>query len=725
MATGTKTGNTVDSFEGKFCVYITYTTTETETSYRIQSNYYLKAVTALKKNSIVSWGMTYDLSGSTTGNFTGDTPNVSAGTTLLKFTRDKTFTKGTAAQKYSVTCSIHNSIFPEAAEISKATISFTIPALKSWSVKYNANNGSGAPAAQTKYYGKTLTLSGTKPTRTGYTFTKWNTAAGGSGTNYSAGGSYTANASLTLYAQWSINTYTLTYNAGGGSVSPASKSVTYNAAYGTLPVPVRAGYTFNGWYTAASGGTEVTSATKMGAGNTTIYAQWTLIPYSISYDLDGGTVSPSNPVSYSIETAAFSLNNPYKEHFRFGGWTGTGLSAASQSVTVPKGSTGNRSYTALWERAYWPPVLTLKIARRASESSVDDDSGTIPYVSFTWAEGSDDGSVVTPDCYDILFTNQADPAEVYSLTDQPLTVSPVTRKLDSITLAANKSFDVSVILHQTGFPDVTATDYISQAYFAIDINPDGTGIAFGKPSTQEGFECNMPASFADRNSVIRALFDFVYPVGSYYETSDMSFDPNVTWGGTWYKEIEGQVHISAGSTYNISGADTTSVVGAETRVGTNNGGVKTVALTPAQTAMKEHHHTYSKSATTTKDHTLVASEIPAHTHGSKSLTGLFNIRKWATSSSAGHEVTYTSGIVSVADVTASAYGNANSSYNPNSMDRVTIDATHTHSSVGGGGGHSHGISLTTTNTSDTTDANGSAHNNMQPYIVVNRWHRVA
>lgn len=80
----------------------------------------------------------------------------------------------------------------------------TVSALQSWSVTYNANGGSGAPASQTKYYGKTLTLSSSTPTRSGYTFQGWATSASGS-VAYKAGASYTGNAALSLYAIWKAN----------------------------------------------------------------------------------------------------------------------------------------------------------------------------------------------------------------------------------------------------------------------------------------------------------------------------------------------------------------------------------------------------------------------------------------------------------------------------------------------------------------------------------------
>ncbi len=76
---------------------------------------------------------------------------------------------------------------------------------KTYAVRYNANGGSGAPGTQTKIYGTNLILSSTIPTREGYTFKSWNTNADGSGTAYSAGGTYSANTGVTLYAQWTLN----------------------------------------------------------------------------------------------------------------------------------------------------------------------------------------------------------------------------------------------------------------------------------------------------------------------------------------------------------------------------------------------------------------------------------------------------------------------------------------------------------------------------------------
>lgn len=96
---------------------------------------------------------------------------------------------------------------------SSTTLSFdvSVPAWTSYTVSYNANEGSGAPTSQTKWKDQALTLSSTKPTRTGYTFVNWNTKSDGSGKSYSAGGSYTENSAATLYAIWRENILTVIY----------------------------------------------------------------------------------------------------------------------------------------------------------------------------------------------------------------------------------------------------------------------------------------------------------------------------------------------------------------------------------------------------------------------------------------------------------------------------------------------------------------------------------
>lgn len=172
----------------------------------------------------------------------------------------------------------------------KATFSgtVTVGALTSYTVSYNANGGSGAPSSQTKYYGKTLTLSTTTPTRTGYKFSGWATSSTSTTVAYKAGGSYTANAAATLYAVWVAETpFVITYDANGGSGAPSSQNKTVGVAI-TLSTtkPTRTNYRFAGWSTnsAATFAPYAAGATFTIDADVTLYAVWHTSIYD-SYDL--------------------------------------------------------------------------------------------------------------------------------------------------------------------------------------------------------------------------------------------------------------------------------------------------------------------------------------------------------------------------------------------------------------------------------------------------------
>ena len=153
-----------------------------------------------------------------------------------------------------------------------------IDAKQSSTVSYNANGGSGAPGSQTKWYGEILTLSSTRPTRNGYTFVGWATSSGGSAV-YQPGGKYGDDKSVTLYAVWSTDSYTITYNANGGSGAPAAQTKKHDAViYLSSTKPTRSGYTFNGWGTAPGSTTVAYAAGALYAANAsiTLYAIWSV-----------------------------------------------------------------------------------------------------------------------------------------------------------------------------------------------------------------------------------------------------------------------------------------------------------------------------------------------------------------------------------------------------------------------------------------------------------------
>jgi len=153
-----------------------------------------------------------------------------------------------------------------------------------------------------------------------------------------------ADGSLEVTYQYARNSYNLTWNANGGELSGEYTSglVKFGATI-TAPMVARTNYDFDGW--------DEEPANTMPAEDKTYTAQWTAINYTISYDLAGGSVASANPTGYTVESSAFTLNNPTKANYVFAGWTGTDLASATISVTIPAGSTGNRSYTATWTPA--------------------------------------------------------------------------------------------------------------------------------------------------------------------------------------------------------------------------------------------------------------------------------------------------------------------------------------------------------------------------------------
>ena len=126
--------------------------------------------------------------------------------------------------------------------------SIRVEAKPSYKITFNGNGGSGAPSSQTKWYGESLTLSSTKPTKTGYAFKGWSTSSSATSATWSAGGTYTRNESSTLYAVWQAKTYTISYNANGGSGAPKSQTKTHGKDLTLSSTkPTRTNYNFEGW----------------------------------------------------------------------------------------------------------------------------------------------------------------------------------------------------------------------------------------------------------------------------------------------------------------------------------------------------------------------------------------------------------------------------------------------------------------------------------------------
>ena len=189
----------------------------------------------------------------------------------------------------------------------------------SYKANYAANNGSSTPTQATVNYDATYTLPAAI-SRSGYTFAGWKT---GAESNRAASSSFTWNytADTTFTAQWTVNSYTLTYNLDGGTIAnnPTTVSVTYDASY-DLKIPAKTNYTFNGWYSDSNKATLIlTTGTWQLTSVNNLYAKFTINGYNLTYNTNGigGTGKTYSTV---IVGTTPTIPIPKAVGYTFNGW---------------------------------------------------------------------------------------------------------------------------------------------------------------------------------------------------------------------------------------------------------------------------------------------------------------------------------------------------------------------------------------------------------------------
>ena len=230
-----------------------------------------------------------------------------------------------------------------------------------YTVTYSPGSGSVTPiSAQYTVGSAGLVLPA--PTYTGHTFAGWFTASSGGTLAGLAGASFSPTQDVTLYAQWAADTYTVTYDAGGGTVSPTQSSFSTGGAALSLPTPSDGSSTFLGWFTASSGGTLVgpAGASFSPSKDVTLYAQWQApAMVTVTFDPNGGTgtVAPITAPAGSTVTVP-GVSGLLKPGYTLARWstsrTGTGTTYTSgSSMTV----TSSVTLYAVWSGK--PPSVLL------------------------------------------------------------------------------------------------------------------------------------------------------------------------------------------------------------------------------------------------------------------------------------------------------------------------------------------------------------------------------
>lgn len=216
------------------------------------------------------------------------------------------------------------------------------------------NGGTGTMDSEKRFTGETKPLPANTFTRAGYEFIGWATSSTGS-VVYANQAEFTmpTDSAVILYAVWESNTNELVFNANGGTGTMASMFIdAAKTAILNQCTFTRNGYKFIGWSTTPTGAVEYANGASYTMGEAdmyTLYAQWDYDTYTITYVLNEGTNSDSNPTSYMMTTDTIQLANATRFGYDFSGWyTTENFSTGTEISSIATGSYGNKTLYAKW-----------------------------------------------------------------------------------------------------------------------------------------------------------------------------------------------------------------------------------------------------------------------------------------------------------------------------------------------------------------------------------------
>lgn len=355
---------------------------------------------------------------------------------------------------------------------------------KEYTVSFNANGGTETPETRTvtcgSPYGELPT-----PTREGYGFDGWYDDNGNLVNDNTV---VTTAANHTLCAHWTANTYTVTFNANEGAVTPAEKTVTYDSTYGNseeLPTPTREGYEFVGWFTQSDGGAKVMADTKVTtAGNHMLYARWTLNVYDVRFDANGGKEAyEPKKVRHGNAYGTFPLT-PTRIGYEFAGW----FTDAKDGTQVKPEDVVTASHTLY---AHWK-ANTYTVTFDANEGTVETKTQTVTY-------GSTYGELPTPTRKGYTFVGwftsakdgrqvKAD-AEVTTAADRTL-YAHWTQNIYTVTIKADKDGDVieTQQIPEGGMAKKPAKEPVREGYTFVGWQANGAAWDFDKNTVERETE---------------------------------------------------------------------------------------------------------------------------------------------------------------------------------------------------------------------------------------------
>lgn len=269
---------------------------------------------------------------------------------------------------------------------------------KTWSITYNANGGYNTPAKQTANVGQPITITYSKPTRSGYTFLGWSTWSGATEPEsaYTPGYSYTSDSDTTLYAVWRQNQttqYSLSFDLQGGTS-------TFNTLYGgygervQIPytTPTKSGYTFKGWATYSGGSVSYQPGEYYTLyGNSTLYAVWQssggTTQYYLNFNLQGGSGTFNTLYGVYGERLFIPSSSPTKNGYTFQGWSTSSTGSPQYQPGEYYTIYSNTILYAIWGESTQYCTITFNAnggtGAPASQQKVIGESTYIPYAKPT------------------------------------------------------------------------------------------------------------------------------------------------------------------------------------------------------------------------------------------------------------------------------------------------------------------------------------------------------
>jgi len=268
------------------------------------------------------------------------------GTTTLNW---KNVTDAIYANGYSGTVTLKGSFMLENSEtVAKGSNISGKTMVTPVTISFAANGASGKMDNITTAYGRNYTLpSCTFTPPTDKEFDRWYV----DGTSYNVDDKIVITENTIIKAMWKEAPRTVQFNLRGHGEAIDSQTIPYDGFAAEPTAPTAEGYTFGGWFKEQACSNRWNFVTEHVTHHATLYAKWTQNAYTITYDLNGGVENTSNPISYTIEDDNITLAAPTKWGYTFAGWTYEGQNEPLLNVTITKGSTGAKSFTAHWQIA--------------------------------------------------------------------------------------------------------------------------------------------------------------------------------------------------------------------------------------------------------------------------------------------------------------------------------------------------------------------------------------